>query len=88
MFIPCVNGRCPGRMQLRVMDSRNRPISRPFYLCDQDGREKAKWHCRNADEPIYPENLRISYVRDGTTAKQKGYKHSDHLTMEEVGSMI
>ena len=44
--------------------------------------------CRNADEPIYPENLRMSYVSDGTVAKKKGYKHSDRLTMEEVGAMI
>jgi hypothetical protein len=87
MFIPCVYGRCPGRMQLRIVDKNNEPLARPFYLCDQDGGPKSKWDCPKSGEPTYPEELRTSYVMDADRQKP-GLKSDEGLSCGELETAL
>lgn len=87
VFIPCTHGRCPGRMQLRFVDKRNRPLDRPYYLCDQDGGPDARWTCPNCEEPTYPEHLRSEYVNSGNRARP-GTKSNEALEREEMVTRV
>jgi hypothetical protein len=81
MFIPCVGGRCPGRMQLRVADTRNVPLPRAYYLCERkDCIHSHVEHC------LYPDEMRSDYVMEA--GKKRYYKSNEARTRDEMRTML
>lgn len=71
VFIPCINNRCPERMQLRFVDKANRPLDDPFYLCENMG-------CYYHEHPVYPRDIRSEYVT-GDHEKRVRYKSDERV---------
>jgi len=86
MFIPCTYGQCPGRMQLRVAYADNRPIERPYYLCDQNGKDMSVWTCPQSKEGVYPEEIRTEHVMEA--GKKRYYKSNESRTQDEMRTML
>lgn len=79
MFIPCVGGRCPGRMQLHVLDKRNNPLPRAFYRCDNK-------QCYYNEEVIFPEDMRGSYIMEAD--KKRYYSSNESRSKQEMEHML
>jgi hypothetical protein len=83
-FIPCIGGRCPGQMQLRIRALDGSMLPRPFYICD---RRDDLSPCAHSEEPLYADSLRSEWVESSGRAKQKR-KKGDRLTHKDMETML
>jgi len=90
MFIPCIEGRCPGRMQLIVRDGQRRELAQPYYRCMRDELpnpcrwsedDRARAECRPGVD-IFVER----WVRSDDDTKR--LKDGDVPTREDMETMI
>lgn len=79
LFIPCLVGRCPGRMQLHFLDKFNQPLQRAFYRCEREG-------CYHREEVVFPEDLNARYVMEA--GKKRYYKSDEARTRDEMETMV
>jgi hypothetical protein len=82
MFIRCAGQRCPGRMQLHIVDVHNQPLERAFYRCE---RRECRYH--DLENVLYPEEMSGEFLTESAKPKP-GYKSNESLTRNEMEGMI